>query len=95
MRRRLIIGLLGLLLAGLQYRLWGGDGGVFDSATKRSEVAALADQVALLRQRNAAREAEVSDLRSGGAAIEAHARKTLGMIRRGESFYLVVQAESR
>ena len=48
-----------------------------------------------LKQRNARLEAEVADLRSGGAAIEAHARRELGMIHRGEVFYLVVEPNSQ
>ena len=48
-----------------------------------------------LEQRNAVLEAEVADLRNGGAAIEAHARSELGMIRKGETFYLVVSANSQ
>jgi cell division protein FtsB len=35
-------------------------------------------------------EAEVADLKAGGPAIEAYARYTLGMIKPGETFYLVV-----
>lgn len=92
MKRRLAILTLGLMLLSLQYRLWIADGGVFDAGQQR---AALADQDAentRLRLRNAALEAEVADLRAGGAAIEAHARNTLGMVRRGESFYLVVES---
>lgn len=87
--------MLCLVLAGLQYRLWLGDGGVID--TRRLQQA-VDEQVAAntrLQQRNAVLEAEVADLRNGGAAIEAHARSELGMIRKGETFYLVVSANSQ
>lgn len=90
MKRRLAILILGLMLAGLQYRLWIADGGIFDSRQQRVAVDTQEAENARLRQRNATREAEVADLRAGGAAIEAHARSTLGMIRKGETFYLVV-----
>ena len=50
----------------------------------------MQDENDALRARNAALDAEVRDLGQGTAAIEARARTTLGMIRDGETFYLVV-----
>jgi cell division protein FtsB len=90
-RRRLAIAALCLLLAGLQYRLWAADGGVVDTRRLQQAVGHQGQTIEDLRQRNAVLEAEVTDLRNGGAAIEAHARSELGMIRRGEAFYLVVE----
>ena len=43
-----------------------------------------------MEKRNQALAAEVKDLRQGGQAIEEQARSDLGMIRQGETFYLVV-----
>jgi cell division protein FtsB len=94
LRYRLAIAALCLLLAGLQYRVWLGDGGVVDTQKLQSAVDQQAAANTRLQQRNAVLEAEVADLRSGGAAIESHARSELGMIRKGESFYLVVSANS-
>ncbi|MCK9385228.1 MAG: septum formation initiator family protein [Nevskia sp.] len=91
MKRRFVIGVLSLMLAGLQYRLWVSDGGVFDASRQNGVLQTQDAENTRLRQRNAALEAEVADLRTGGAAIEAHARNTLGMIRKGETFYLVVE----
>jgi len=91
--RRLAILTLSLLLAGLHYRLWIADGGVFDTRQQRVAIQQQDAENTRLRQRNATLEAEVVDLRAGGAAIEAHARNTLGMIRRGETFYLVVEPD--
>ncbi|GAC1621584.1 MAG: cell division protein FtsB [Nevskia sp.] len=93
MKRRLSIALLGLLLAGLQYRVWIADGGVFDARQQRVALAQQEAENTRLHQRNATLEAEVADLRAGGAAIETHARNTLGMIRKGETFYLVVEPD--
>jgi cell division protein FtsB len=47
--------------------------------------------LAELRERNAALEAEVTDLRQGLAAIEERARSELGMVVRGETFYQLVE----
>jgi cell division protein FtsB len=92
MRRRLAIAALCLLLGALQYRLWAVDGGVTGTRHLQQAVDRQSQGIDDMRQRNAVLEAEVADLRNGGAAIEAHARSELGMIRRGEVFYLVVEA---
>lgn len=46
---------------------------------------------ATLTQRNSRLEAEVSDLKSGTAAIDELARSDLGMIGPNETFYQVVE----
>ncbi|WP_293000247.1 septum formation initiator family protein [Nevskia sp.] len=95
MIRRVAVVVLGVMLTGLQYRFWIGDGGVYDTGKKRVSVAVQERENAVLRLRNEARQAEVDDLRAGGAAIEAHARNSLGMVRRDETFFLVVDAGRR
>jgi cell division protein FtsB len=94
-KQRLALAALGLVLAALQYRLWFADGGVIDSRRLRQAVDQQAGDNTQLQQRNAVLDAEVADLRSGGAAIEAHARSELGMVRKGETFYLVVGSNSQ
>ena len=74
----------------LQYRLWIGPGGAADIAELSQRAAAAAAENAALQQRNARIEAEIERLESDPAAIEYHARADLGMIRPGESFFLVV-----
>jgi cell division protein FtsB len=78
-----------LMLANLQYRLWIGDGGLIDTRRLRAQVVEQQADLTRLHSRNATLEAEVADLKAGGPAIEAYARSTLGMIRPGESFYLI------
>jgi len=79
------------MLAGLQYRLWIADGGIAHTHRLGTELAAQRDDVERLRARNAAMDAEIKDLKSGLAAIEGRARSSLGMIKQGETFYLVVE----
>ena len=90
MKQRLALVALCLVLSGLQYRLWVGDGGIFDTRRLQKVVNEQAESNTQLQLRNSVLEAEVADLRNSGAAIEAHARSELGMIRKGETFYLVV-----
>ncbi|MEQ1440226.1 septum formation initiator family protein [Fontimonas sp. SYSU GA230001] len=90
MTTRAAVAILGVLLLGLQWRLWIADGGVSHTHRLKQAAAAIHAENDRLRARNAALDAEVRDLGSGVAAIEARARTTLGMIRKDETFYLVV-----
>ncbi len=92
---RIAVLVLGLMLAALQYRLWSADGGMIENHRLRLEAAQMDDANAELRKRNAVLDAVVADLRAGGPAIEAQARANLGMIRKGETFYLVVAPASQ
>ena len=90
---RIIVLLLLVLLGWLQYRLWFGNGGEREVAQLRAQVQRQARDNAGLRQRNEALAAEVEDLKSGEAAVEARARSELGMIKPGETFYRVVEPQ--
>ena len=87
---RIVLLVLAVLLAWLQYRLWFGAGGTREVAALEAQVAQQARQNDGLRDRNDALAAEVVDLKSGEAAIEERARSELGMIKPGETFYRVV-----
>lgn len=89
MNRVLFIAAL-LALGYLQYRLWFADGGVVDNRRMMAEVQLAERANARLAARNAALQAEVDDLNSGSAAMEGRARLDLGMVKPGESFYLIV-----
>jgi len=83
--------LLVLLLLYLQYQLWIGDGSLQDVWELHKEVELQRQKNIELRERNAALEAEVTDLQQGLDAIEEHAREDLGMVKEGETFYQVVE----
>lgn len=87
---RALIAVLTALLLVLQVRLWMGDGSVAEVAHLRHEVAAQHVENDRLRERNAALEADVRDLKSGDDAVEERARRELGMVRDDETFYQVV-----
>lgn len=76
-----------IVLAGLQVRLWTGDGGVFEVINLKQEVADQQELVDTLQARNHMLEAEVKDLKNRLGALEERARTDLGMIREGETFY--------
>ena len=87
---RLVLLALALMLAALQYRLWSNEGGMLENHRLQNQADDLDRTNVGLQKRNAVLDAEVSDLRAGGQAIEAQARTNLGMVRKGETFYLVV-----
>jgi cell division protein FtsB len=89
--KRWLTAILVLMLVGLQYRVWVAEGGVAHNLRLRSELERKRAEVEQLRHRNAALDASVRNLKSGLDEIEIRARQSLGMIRQGETFYLVVR----
>ena len=83
--------LLAFLLL-LQYPLWFGSGGVYAVWRLHREIAAQQQENLRLKDRNQALEAEVNDLKQGLAAIEEHARSELGMLKKDETFFQVIEA---
>ena len=88
---RLLIAVLFLLLLLLQYRLWVGEGSLAEVSNLRREISTQRAELDRLIERNQALQAEVADLRKGLDAIEERARSELGMIKKGEIFYQVIE----
>lgn len=93
--RNIITAILLLLLGLLQYQLWIGEGSVPGALQLSRTLGAQRMENARLAQRNQALAAEVRDLKKGHAAIEERARTGLGMIKRGETFYQVVEEPAK
>jgi cell division protein FtsB len=89
------VALLLLVLLGLQYRLWVGEGSLNEVAALKRQLAQQRAELQNLHERNATLQAEVEDLKKGLAAIEARARSELGMIREGETYYQLLEPEPR
>lgn len=88
---KVLVAVLLMLFALLQYRLWLSDGGLLKVWQLHQAVIRQQEENQQLLERNRALEAEVRDLKEGLAAIEERARSELGMIREGETFYQVVE----
>jgi cell division protein FtsB len=87
---RILTLFLAILIAALQYPLWLGKGSwlrVWDLSRQIEQQQAAN---AKLKARNDSLDAEVRDLKQGYAAIEERARSELGMIKRDEVFYQVM-----
>lgn len=87
--RLLIIGLI-LLFVLLQYEFWVAPGGVMSAWKLEGHIAAEQQLDNQLKQRNDAIQADIVDLKSGDSAIEERARMDLGMVKKGESFYQII-----
>ena len=85
-----VTALLLVLIGLLQYRLWYGDGNVLEFQRLNDRIAELHQEGAKRRERNAALEAEVMDLKQGLDAVEERGRQDLGMIKEGEVFVQVI-----
>ncbi len=85
--KSLVLAALGLFVL-LQGRLWLSADGWSEVVRLRAGVEAQQAENAALAQRNLRLQAEVSDLKTGFAALEERARADLGMIGQGESFFL-------
>ena len=91
-RLRVLAGVcLAAAFAGLQYRLWFGDGSVSEVVELRAAIEAQREENRRLYARNRELEAEVVDLKTGLESIEYRARRDLGMTRADETFYQIVE----
>jgi len=85
---RILQGLLIIIILGLQIRLWTGPGSL-------AEMSRLEESIAAQEEENAELEllTEVEELKNGTDAIEEMARNDLGLIKEGETFYMIVDPE--
>ena len=88
--RLLAITLTGLIVL-IQYPLWLGKGGLLRVWEMERQIGIQQETNGRLQMRNAALDAEVRDLKQGLEAIEERARNELGMIRRDEIFFQVLE----
>jgi cell division protein FtsB len=86
--------ILVVLLLLLQYPLWIGKGSWLKVWDLNRQLDVQQQVNRQTQMRNALLDAEVRDLKQGTAAIEERARSELGMIKRDEVFYQIVENPS-
>jgi cell division protein FtsB len=89
-----LIAVLILILIGLQYKLWFGDGSLSEVVQLSRELEIQKQKLRELEQRNSILEAQVLDLQNGLDAFEEKARNDLGMIKQGETFIQLIPGET-
>jgi len=88
---KVILGVLILLLALLQYEFWFSDGGMKTVWQLKKDIAQQQQVNDDLAKKNDALTKDIQALRHDNNAIEARARNELGMVKKGEVFYQVVK----
>jgi len=83
---------LAAMIALIQYPLWLGKGSWLRVWEVDQQIRAQRDANRQMHARNRALDAEVRDLKVGLEAIEERARSELGLIRRDEIFFQVIDA---
>ncbi len=83
--------ILATLLVALQWPLWIGKGSWLRVHELDNQLAQVRQANVKAKARNDALDAEGRDLKEGREAVEERARQELGMIKRDEMFYQVVQ----
>lgn len=90
---KILLAVLLVLLTGLQYRLWVAEGSWADVTRLEREIEKQASENERLKERNRRLAIEVRALKNGLDSVEERARQDLGMIREGETFYMIVAPE--
>lgn len=90
MLARGVLAVLVALLVALQLRFWFGDGGFREQRQLRAQLLEQGRVNAALRDNNQRLYSALGDGVDDLSAVEAQARRELGMVRRGETFYWIV-----
>lgn len=85
-----LLGILIILLAYLQYRLWIGDGSLAHAHRLEGEIHLQQAENDRMRERNRILDVEVDELKSGLDTIEERARNDIGLIKKDETFFMLL-----
>ena len=91
---RVLTLILAFLIVALQYPLWLGKGSWLKAWEVDQELSKQNIENTRLRARNTSLDAEVRDLKTGYEAIEERARSELGMVKRDEVFFQILEQKS-
>jgi len=92
---KITIAILIVLLLGLQYRLWVGEGSVAHRVELQKKIAQQQAENDSLKERNRVLALEVEALKNGLDAVEERAREQMGMVKEGETFFMIVDPEAK
>ena len=92
---RLLSITLFFLLILIQVKLWFGEGSIREYFTLKETIESQKARNESLIKRNNRMIQDIQNLKDDGKGIEEVARKELGMIKEGETFYLVTDSQSK
>jgi cell division protein FtsB len=90
---RFVYGLLLVLFLLLQYTLWISEDGLRELWRLNRSIEQQRQENRILSERNQVLGAEVRDLKSGLDALEERARSELGMIKKDETFFQIIEKQ--
>ena len=82
---------LAILCVWMQANLWIGQGSIAELVTLHRQIDHLNGSNTELRARNQRLEVEVAEFKNGLDSVDEMAREELGMVKDGETFYVVVK----
>ncbi|EIK45760.1 Septum formation initiator superfamily [Cellvibrio sp. BR] len=82
-----------ILLSYLQYRLWIGDGSLAHAHRLENEIKLQQAEIDRMRERNRILDVEVEELKTGLDTIEERARNDIGLIKKDETFFIILDDE--
>jgi cell division protein FtsB len=85
-----LLGVLIILLVVLQYRLWIGEGSLAHAHRLENEVKLQKAENERMQERNRIMDVEVEELKTGLDTIEERARNDIGLIKKDETFFMIV-----
>ena len=92
MQKALLVVILVLFVL-VQYRLWVGNNSLAERQRLEDEIAQQRLEIERLQARNEVVAREVEALKAGLEEIEARAREEMGLIKDGETFYLILDEQ--
>lgn len=92
---RALLVILVLLFGFLQYKLWIAEGRLQDLWQLEQRIETLREENKGLMQRNNALQAEVQNLKNGQDVIEEKARRELGLVGQGETFFQYIESDEK
>ncbi|MGV6807920.1 MAG: FtsB family cell division protein [bacterium] len=92
---RWALAVLIVVFLALQFQLWVGEGSLAQREELQKSIEALTAENQQLKSRNEELKREVTSLKSGNEGMEGKARQELGLIRDGETLYMVVDPEQQ
>lgn len=79
-----------IVLSYLQYRLWIGDGSLAHAHRLEGEIKLQQAEIDRMRERNRILDVEVEELKTGLDTIEERARNDIGLIKKDETFFIIL-----
>lgn len=79
------------VIAALQYRLWFAEGGLSDNRQLKNRLDAQQTVNAKISASNQLLADEITALKTGSDEIESRARQNLGLVKKDETFFLLLE----